>query len=254
MQPSNSPGSISLNDRAPRLVSNTHYCVMGDVIVADDAMIAPGVVLQAAPGSRIAIASGACLAGGVCIQSRQGVLTIGSGANIGANVLVVGRGDVGSNACISPGSTLVNPHIEAAQIVPPNALIQNAVAAASAPASGGFTSGSYAFNGAGYTSNSHANIGSNTHQVAPQQADNSFENTFVEPPPVGPKALEAPDLSDQNGQYVDPSAQNPSSQSNGVQLSWQSNSSALSITTNDRVYGKDQVAQLLSTLFPNRVT
>ncbi|MEO1446260.1 MAG: hypothetical protein AAFV46_08495, partial [Cyanobacteria bacterium J06635_11] len=44
-------------------------------------------------------------------------------------------------------------------------------------------------------------------------------------------------------------AQNGSVQGGSVQ-----NSSALSVNTNNRVYGKDQVSQLLSTLFPNRVT
>jgi len=64
-------------------VSSTHYCVVGDVTVDDTAVIAPGVVLQASPGSRIVVAPGACLAGGVCIQSRQGVLTVGAGATSG---------------------------------------------------------------------------------------------------------------------------------------------------------------------------
>ncbi|MEO0770294.1 MAG: hypothetical protein AAFY72_12825, partial [Cyanobacteria bacterium J06649_4] len=114
MQPSNP----HLN-RAPTLVSHTHYCVMGDVSVDSTAAIAPGVVLQASPGSRIVIAARACLAGGVCIQSRSGMLTIGSGANLGANVLVVGSGEVGENACISAGSTLINPQLSSEALVPP---------------------------------------------------------------------------------------------------------------------------------------
>lgn len=270
--------STSLDNRAPRLVSHTHYCVMGDVSVADGAMIAPGVVLQAAPGSRVVIASGACLAGGVCIQSRQGVLTIGPGTNLGANVLVVGKGEIGPNACISPGSTLVNPQVSADQLVPPNALVQSALAPAASPvspavsaASVSASSGSaskysftsYSFNGASNGSPSYA---ASSNQVTSQQENDTFVNTFVEPSPVGPKAIETPDLSGQNGQYVDPSTQNNALQLNNgygnnrlaqngsVQGGSVQNSSALSVNTNNRVYGKDQVSQLLSTLFPNRVT
>ncbi|MEO0520606.1 MAG: hypothetical protein AAF171_25280, partial [Cyanobacteria bacterium P01_A01_bin.116] len=76
----------------PTIISTTHYCVVGDVSVDASAAIAPGVVLQASPGSRIVIGKGVCLAGGVCLQSKSGVLTISSGVSLGANVLVVGNG------------------------------------------------------------------------------------------------------------------------------------------------------------------
>ena len=272
--------STSLQNRAPHLVNSTHYCVTGDVSVAEGAAIAPGVVLQASAGSRIVIASGACLAGGVCIQSRKGVLTIGPGANLGANVLIVGKGEIGANACISPGSTVINPQISAEQIVPPNALVENrlgesrSVASKStAVVSSGFASGSYTPNAGDYVTRSNVSSQASSFQpssfqapsfqassfqsvpqVTPQQENDTFVNTFVEPPPVGPKALEIPDLGDQNGQYVDPSVQNNGVQLNNGSGSSASNSSALSVTANNRVYGKDQVSQLLSTLFPNRAT
>ena len=280
---------------------------MGDVTVAADAAIAPGVVIKASPGSRIVIASGVCLAGGVCIQSRKGVLTIGADANLGANVLVVGHGTIGPNACISPGSTLMDPQVEAEGLVPPGSLVLAQTASATTSsyngssrngsikktdsASGGsfnekpfnekasekkfdgFTSGSYAPSAAVATSNSSQfsyspppvspSSGPSFGQVTVSEQSDSFENTFVEPPPIGPKAIEIPSLNDQNGQYVDPSAQN-----NGVQLNsgstgqdfskgsnhQGSNSSALSVAGDQHVYGKNQVNQLLSTLFPNRVS
>ena len=263
-------------NRAPRLVSQTHYCVMGDVSVAANAVIAPGVVLHASPGSRIVIASGACLAGGVCIQSRKGVLTIGAGANLGANVLVVGHGSVGERACVSPGTTLMNPQVVAESLIPPGSLVVSSTQSAQKEAqsrsttsfvSAGFTSGSYVSNVAEFTA-SHAAKETAKEQVTVSQQNDSFVNTFVEPPPIGPKPIETPSLADQNGQYID-----PSSQSNGVQLNGSyseqglngserngsrangsaANSSALSVAGNQHVYGKDQVNQLLSTLFPNRV-
>ena len=114
-----------MSQQAPKLVSDTHYCVVGDVTIDESAAIASGVVLQAASGSRIVICKGVCLAAGVCIQSRKGVLTISAGASLGANVLIVGNGEVGADACVSSGSTLVNPSVSAEGIVPPDALIEN---------------------------------------------------------------------------------------------------------------------------------
>lgn len=255
---------------------------MGDVTVADGVAIAPGVVLQAAPGSRIVINAGACLAGGVCIQSRKGVLTIGVGVNLGANVLIVGNGTIGKHACISPGSTLMNPKIETEGLIPPGSLViaksTNATSSSThnngstntkagfssnGMTTGGFTSGSYVTNtgsapnftsgfSAGFVAGNPPASPSPTQVTVPPQND-SFVNTFVEPPPVGPKPIEVPSLSGQNGQYVDPS-EPASPQSNGVQLSngHSNNSSALSTSGNHRVYGKEQVSQLLSTLFPHR--
>ena len=294
MQPS-TPHDPLVQYKSPKLVSQTHYCVMGDVTVADGVAIAPGVVLQASPGSRIVIAAGACLSAGVCVQSRNGVLTIGAGVSLGANVLVVGNGTVGANSCVSPGSTLMNPQIEAGALLQPGTLVDAAANAgfgarasvgASAGAgtrasastnvnaqSNGFTSGSYVANPASFAFMNGAQNGaqngtrsdtqSGPPQVTTSQQNDSFVNTFVEPPPGGPKPIEIPSLSDQNGQYVDPSAQ-PLNQSNGVQLNngygnnshtaanGSANGSALAVTGNSRVYGKDQVTQLIATLFPNR--
>ncbi|MGC1217429.1 MAG: hypothetical protein WA883_08140 [Phormidesmis sp.] len=259
-----SPHEHQLQSRPPRLVSHTHYCVMGDVTVADGATVAPGVVLQASPGSRIAIAAGTCLAGGVCIQSRQGVLTIESGANLGANVLVVGHGTIGANACISPGSTLMNPQIEANTLLPPNSLVSGASAkGASAQPQAQSSYSSYSSNTGRHSPAVNHSPQARQNVTAYQEGD-SFVNTFVEPPPTGPKAVEIPSLSGQNGQFVDPSVQSNDVQlsngynngySNGYSSSGNASSanrSALSVPANHRVYGKDQVNQLISTLFPNR--
>lgn len=266
MQPlnphSNSAAAGLGNYREPRLVSHTHYCVMGDVTVDSTAAIAPGVVLQASPGSRIIIGSGACLAGGVCIQSRNGILTIGTGANLGANVLIIGNGTVGDHACVSPGCSVLNPQLDANAIVPPSSMI--GTAASPQPSRSTSTYSAYASYSASVTINQ---------SVAPTMASGSsedeFVNTFVEPGPIGPKPIETPDLSGQNGQYVEPAPFQAGYgyQNNGVQLNGNHsaaqengqgpngptpNGSALSVPSNDRVYGRDQVSQLLSTLFPHR--
>lgn len=256
---------MASGNRAPKLVSDTHYCVMGDVTVANSAVIAPGVVLQASPGSRIVVADGACLAGGVCIQARQGVLTIGAGANLGANVLIVGNGIVGENACISPGSTLMNPQVSASSLIPPGSLVTTENSTASSQQSGFSQNGSSQneFSQNGFSQNGSSQNGLNQNgfsqngqtQNGAIATDDTYRNTFVEPPPIGPKPIETPSLSDQNGQYVDPSAQKDGVQSIGaINNGSHNNESALSVRSNDRVYGKDQVSQLLSTLFPHRQT
>lgn len=234
--------------RAPRLVSDTHYCVMGDVAIDASAAIAPGVVFKAPSGSRIVVEKGVCIAAGVCIQSRGGVLTIAAGVSLGANVLVVGHGTVGVNACVSPGSTLINPVVNAEAILPPNALVGDKPVA--------------------------------------KPASPFIANPFVAPGPVGPKPPTIPEITNQSSTFVDPPPLNqPLNQSfnqpyvapnhystsngssdNGVQSSYSSDRSsngsasgstkgdaALTMRSSyDRVYGREQVNDLISTLFPNR--
>jgi len=95
----------------------------GDVVVNEGAAIAPGVILQAEPGSRISIAAGACIGLGVILHAREGTLEIGAGVILGAGVLVVGAGTIGTSACIGAGTTLINPCIDQMQIMPAGSLI-----------------------------------------------------------------------------------------------------------------------------------
>lgn len=246
-------------------MSDTHYCVVGDVTVDETAAIAPGVVLQALPGSRIVIGRDACLAGGVCVQSKAGVLTISSGATLGANVLIVGSGKIGANACVSPGSTLMNPQLEDDSLLPPNTLLGAAASKppvssyqppSTAPSSNNGYSASQ--NGNGFSPNAGASFAvSNgaSNGVAYQPLP---KNAFVEPGPVSPKPVQIPaiDVNAPAASY-DPSkndvqlSQPYNSSNNGGQSSV-NQSSALTVPSHDRVYGRDQVSELISTLFPNR--
>jgi carbon dioxide concentrating mechanism protein CcmN len=105
----------------PALDSNSY--IQGDVTIEPGAVIAPGVLLQASPNSRIIIGAGACLGMGVILQVYEGTLEIQAGASLGAGVLVVGAGKIGSNACIGTTSTLLNPSIEASQVIAPGSLL-----------------------------------------------------------------------------------------------------------------------------------
>ena len=288
-----------MSQRAPNLVSDTHYCVVGDVTIDVTAAIAPGVVLQASTGSRIVVGEGVCLAAGVCVQSRKGILTLESGATLGANVLVVGNGTVGANACISAGTTLINPAVEAEAILPPDTLIganigasvganigakTNAKQTQSSPS--GFDASRF---GATNGSASSFTNGSAQSAQAAAQANSFPASTFVEPEPIMPKPIQIPEIPQQPNNFVSPPPLNqpfsqPFNQSSGSNGSLANNvqsdygnggenggnsnqasgsssfqngsasgSSSMTVhSSSDRVYGRDQVSQLISTLFPHR--
>jgi carbon dioxide concentrating mechanism protein CcmN len=117
-----------------QLSSNSQILMSGDVVVNEGAAIAPGVIMQAEPGSRISIAAGACIGLGVILHAREGTLEIGAGVILGAGVLVVGAGKIGANACIGAGTTLIDPCIDQMQIMPAGSLIGDTSRQASAEA------------------------------------------------------------------------------------------------------------------------
>jgi carbon dioxide concentrating mechanism protein CcmN len=102
---------------------NPQTCVSGDVVIHSSAAIAPGVLLQADPDHRITIAAGVCIGMGTVLHASGGSLEVGEGANIGAGVLIIGKGGVGANACIGSASTLFNTTVAAMQVVPPGSLL-----------------------------------------------------------------------------------------------------------------------------------
>ncbi len=217
--------------RAPSLVSDTHYCVVGDVTIEATAVIASGVVLQAASGSRIVVGKGVCLAAGVCIQSRAGILSIADGASLGANVLVIGQGSIGANACISAGSTVVNPAVEAEAILPPDTLIESSQAAISAA-------------GVSYASAYPA------HDFANDKVSQPFGySPSANGVQSGYSAFK--ESASPNGSFQSGSSQNDASQ-NGTSQNGNGASSLEVRPADNKVYGREQVSQLISALFPHR--
>ena len=100
------------------LINNSHVYVEGDVSIDSSAAIAPGVILRAAPDSKIIIGSGVCIGMGSILHAYQGYLEISAGVNLGAGVLVVGNGKIGANACIGAATTIWNSSVEPGQVVP----------------------------------------------------------------------------------------------------------------------------------------
>jgi carbon dioxide concentrating mechanism protein CcmN len=104
-------------------ISHSHYYTSGDVTIQAGVAIAPGVLLQADPDCRIVVKTGACIGIGAVLHARRGLVEIGEGANIGAEVLLIGPVSVGAHACIGAATTVINSLVEQGQMIPPGSLI-----------------------------------------------------------------------------------------------------------------------------------
>jgi carbon dioxide concentrating mechanism protein CcmN len=100
------------------LSSNSYVYTEGDVSIDPSAAIAAGVILRADRDSKIVIAAGVCIGMGSILHAHQGTLEVEAGANLGAGVLIVGKGKIGANACIGAVTTIWNASIEPWQVVP----------------------------------------------------------------------------------------------------------------------------------------
>jgi carbon dioxide concentrating mechanism protein CcmN len=101
--------------------------IYGDVRVHPTATIAPGVLLQADPGSTIDIAAHVTIGMGSVVHARSGVVTIDQGANLGAGVLLLGAVHVGSHASLGASVTVVDQAIARNQVVAPGTLLHQDV-------------------------------------------------------------------------------------------------------------------------------
>jgi carbon dioxide concentrating mechanism protein CcmN len=107
----------------PVPIDDRHLYLSGEVVVHESAVIAPGVLLQADPGSRITIEAGVCIGSGSILHAHRGSLTLEAGAIIGNGVLLIGRGTIGHHACIGAFSTIMSCSVAAQQLVPPHSLL-----------------------------------------------------------------------------------------------------------------------------------
>ncbi|MEM7714122.1 MAG: transferase [Cyanobacteria bacterium P01_A01_bin.68] len=106
-----------------RLYNNFETFFSGEVIIHASAVIAPGVIMQAAPNSKIIIGSGVCIGMGSILQVDTGILEIESGANLGAGFLMVGAGKIGTNACVGSATTIFRASVESGMVVPAGSII-----------------------------------------------------------------------------------------------------------------------------------
>ncbi|MFB2771761.1 transferase [Pelatocladus sp. BLCC-F211] len=106
-----------------RLGNNFDSYISGEVIIHPSAVIAPGVILQAAPSSKMIIGSGVCIGMGSILKVHEGTLEVETGANLGAGFLMIGSGKIGANACIGSATTVFNCSVEPGQVVAPGSVL-----------------------------------------------------------------------------------------------------------------------------------
>ncbi|GAX39468.1 transferase hexapeptide repeat protein [Tolypothrix sp. NIES-4075] len=106
-----------------RLDTNFNSHISGEVIVHPSAVIAPGVILQAATNSKIVIGPGVCIGMGSILQVSTGIIEIEAGVSLGAGFLMVGAGRIGVNACIGSATTVFNCSVEPGQVVAPGSVL-----------------------------------------------------------------------------------------------------------------------------------
>lgn len=103
--------------------TSDRYFASGEVTIAANVVIAPGVLLIAEAGSRIEIASGVCIGLGSVLHARGGAIVIQTGALLAAGVLIVGSSVVGRQACLGPSTTLMDVSVEAGGVTAPGSLL-----------------------------------------------------------------------------------------------------------------------------------
>jgi carbon dioxide concentrating mechanism protein CcmN len=106
-----------------RLSNNFDSYISGEVTIHPSAVLAPGVILQAAVNSKIVIGPGVCIGMGTILQVHEGTLEVEAGANLGAGFLMIGKGKIGANACIGSATTVFNYSVEPEQVVPPGSIL-----------------------------------------------------------------------------------------------------------------------------------
>ena len=104
-------------------MSHSKIYMCGDVTIHPSAVIAPGVLLQAEPDSRIIIAAGACIGMGTILHAYEGTLEIGESANLGTGVLVVGPSKIGAHVCVGSSTTIFNANVPQQQVLPAGSLL-----------------------------------------------------------------------------------------------------------------------------------
>jgi carbon dioxide concentrating mechanism protein CcmN len=102
---------------------SSEFFVSGNVTIHETAVIAAGVILQAAPHSQIILREGTCLGKGTVLNAYGGTIEIEPGAILGAGVLLVGRVTIGKEACIGATSSIFNSSVESMAMIPSGSLL-----------------------------------------------------------------------------------------------------------------------------------
>jgi carbon dioxide concentrating mechanism protein CcmN len=101
----------------------SEFFVSGNVTIHETAVIAPGVILQAAPHSQIILREGTCLGKGTVLNAYAGTIEIEAGAILGAGVLLIGRVTIGKSACIGAETSIFNTSVDSLALIPSGSLL-----------------------------------------------------------------------------------------------------------------------------------
>jgi carbon dioxide concentrating mechanism protein CcmN len=114
---------ISMSVPPLHLSNKFESYISGEVTIHPSAVLAPGVILQAAVNSKMIIGPGVCIGMGSILQVSEGTLEVEAGANLGAGFLMVGQGKIGANACVGSATTVFNCSIEPGTVIPPGSIL-----------------------------------------------------------------------------------------------------------------------------------
>jgi carbon dioxide concentrating mechanism protein CcmN len=235
-----------------RLSNNFDTYISGEVTIHPSAVIAPGVILQAATNSKIIIGSGVCVGMGSILQVGEGTLEVEAGANLGAGFLMIGQGKIGTNACIGAATTVFNCSVAPGQVVPPGSILgdtsrptatsTNLLAAATTLPQ---EEEDYWAQGSSHTENTQEKSISSTKFSATAFLELQHESVAV-PPSAETQEPESPVTP------TDPQLASSIQPHQHSQKSQPITESADSIGT--QIYGQGSIQKLLITLFPHRQT
>ncbi|HLO88949.1 MAG TPA: transferase [Nostocaceae cyanobacterium] len=225
-----------------RLNDNFNSYISGEVNIHPSAVLAPGVILQAAANSRIIIGPGVCIGMGSILQVSEGILEIEAGVNLGAGFLMVGQGKIGANACIGATTTVFNCSVAPGQVVPPGSILGDSSRQISETAQ----------------NNTNAPAASSQNQPPQEKVVTSTQiaaAAFVEvnqqttscPPPSPTPKSQSPPVEQTT---TDPSLQTTESNTQESTSDQPDTDNAQSFGT--QIYGQGSIQRLLVTLFPHR--
>lgn len=115
--------SSLIRSSSPAVIRDAHLCISGPVTVDPSAAIAPNVLLQADPDSKLIVSANVCVGMGCVLHAHEGTLELEAGVTLGSGVLIIGHGKIGANACVGAMSTIINSSVLPQQIIPPGSLI-----------------------------------------------------------------------------------------------------------------------------------
>lgn len=241
-----------------RLYNNFETFYSGEVIIHASAVIAPGVIMQAAPNSKIIIGSGVCIGMGSILQVDTGTLEIEPGANLGAGFLMVGAGKIGTNACIGSATTVFRSSVKPGKVVPAGSVIGDTSRSFSEP-SPQEMNGKVPQPHLPLAEKVEAQETEQTNQPEeakeiPSNVSDGTKPSIYTTPPVTPSprpyvspspisyfspVKDSTDLTQETVESVDTAEEPTNGNSNGA---------------GNHIYGRSNVKSLLTTLFPHRQT